>query len=155
MLARWAYEGIPRELILDLKIRGARLCADALADGMTDVVRTSGLTGSILTWVPGRRADIRVRGFDHAALLARAVGHRTGLPCAPLLQRRLNPPDQTGLSAEARRHNLHGAFSSRASPEKVVVVDDLVTTGATAAACAQALRRAGAHTVELVVPCRA
>jgi predicted amidophosphoribosyltransferase len=109
----------------------------------------------VITWVPGRRADIRVRGFDHAALLARAVGRRVGLPCASLLLRRSDPPDQTLLSADERRQNLRGVFSSKECSGNVIVVDDLVTTGATATACAQALRRAGASGVELLVPCRA
>lgn len=155
VIARWAYEGIPRELILDLKIRGARLCAGALADGMTEVVRSVGVIGSVISWVPGRRTDTRVRGFDHAGLLAGAVARRIGLPCAPLLLRRTNPPDQTLLSAEARRLNLQGVFAARPCTERVIVVDDLVTTGATASACAHALREAGAPGVELLVPCRA
>jgi ComF family protein len=155
VIARWAYEGIPRGLILDLKIRGARLCADALADGIVQAVHAQGVAGSVITWVPGRRADIRVRGFDHAALLARAVGRRVGLPCASLLLRRSDPPDQTLLSADERRQNLRGVFASKECSGTVILVDDLVTTGATATACAQALRRAGASGVELLVPCRA
>lgn len=155
VLARWAYEDVPRDLILELKIRGARSCADALADGMTEVVHERGVAARAIAWVPGRRSDMRVRGFDHAELLARAVARRVGLPTRPLLIRHTDPPDQTLLSAEARRHNLQGVFGARPCRQRILLVDDLMTTGATARACAQELRRAGAPGVELLVACRA
>jgi ComF family protein len=152
----WDYAGPARALILGLKLRGERACASALAARLADRIGKHGTTASVLTWVPGRRGDIRRRGFDHARELARRLAEILGLDALPLLDRRLDRPDQAGLSAEARRSNLLGTFTCPASPPaRVAVVDDLITTGATATACAAALKRAGAARVELLAACSA
>jgi predicted amidophosphoribosyltransferase len=98
---------------------------------------------------------MRRRGFDHAELLAAELSAGLGLPCRRLLDRRGIPLDQAALSASERRANLAGAFQADLSPREVVLVDDVVTTGATAEACARALRAAGARTVHLLVACSA
>lgn len=155
VLARWAYEGAARNLILALKLRAVRAAAAPLVAAMRDEVLSSGLLGDVVTWVPARRRDALRRGFDHAEVLGRGLARALGLEPAPLLRRTGTPADQAGLGAAARRLNLVGAFLARDCPGEVVLVDDLVTTGATAAACARALRDAGAGTVEVLVPCRA
>jgi predicted amidophosphoribosyltransferase len=154
-LVPWAYAGAARRLILGLKLRGNRAAATPLVDAMRADVLARGLAGDVVTWVPGRPGDRRRRGFDHAELLGRTLAGRTGLRASPLLVRLKNPPDQASLGAAQRRVNLHGAFGGRSCKGLVVVVDDLVTTGATARACAAALRSAGATGVELIAPCRA
>jgi predicted amidophosphoribosyltransferase len=153
-VAAWAYEGVARELVLALKLRADRAAAEPLVEAMCRATRRWGLAGSAVTWVPGRERDTRERGFDHAEVLARGVARRLGLGAGRLLARTGSRPDQTGLSAAARRSNLVGAFVARTGPPAVVLVDDVVTTGATASACALALRAAGAEHVEVLVPCR-
>jgi predicted amidophosphoribosyltransferase len=151
----WDYSGPARSLVLGLKLRGERACAGPLVTQLAAQVRREGLTASVLTWVPGRRRDIRRRGFDHARELARRLAGELGIEALPLLGRRLDRPDQAGLSAKDRRSNLLGSFLSRPSPERVALVDDLITTGATATACALALKGAGATRVELLAACSA
>ena len=155
MLARGAYEGAPRDLVLELKVRGVRSAAEPLARGLVDLVRREGCRGRIVTWVPGREAAARMRGFDHAEVIARLVAAELGLPVASLLAHRRATADQTGLSRADRRLNLAGAFSSRPIHGWVVLVDDVVTSGATAEACARALAAAGCNGVELLAACRA
>ncbi|HEY7874419.1 MAG TPA: ComF family protein [Actinomycetota bacterium] len=154
-LARWVYGGAARNLILALKLRGMRVAAVPLVAAMRAEVLAQGLLGDVVTWVPGRRRDTRRRGYDHAEALARGLARALGLDARPLLRRTTDPADQTQLGAAARRLNLSGAFEAERCPAEVVLVDDLVTTGSTATACALALRAGGATTVELVVPCRA
>jgi predicted amidophosphoribosyltransferase len=154
--APWAYEGPARALILTLKVRGLQAAAAPVLEGMIAASRRVGFTGSAVTWVPGHRADIRRRGFDHAEILARGVARQLGLRALPLLQRRRETVDQTSLSARGRALNVRGAFEAARRPSEVVIlVDDLITTGATAGACAQVLRAAGARAVEVLVACRA
>jgi predicted amidophosphoribosyltransferase len=155
VVAAWAYEGVPRALVLALKIRGLRPAAAPLAAGMVAAARSAGLRGAILVWVPGRRADMRRRGFDHAELLARTVAGELGLPARPVMTRLGRTPDQACLSRTARRRNLVGAFGARPCSGPVVLVDDVVTTGATVDVCARALLAAGASSVEALAPCRA
>ncbi|HVL64527.1 MAG TPA: ComF family protein [Actinomycetota bacterium] len=152
--AAWSYEGPGRAVVLALKERGRRGCADPLAAAAAQAVWREGSAADALTFVPARRDDVRRRGFDHGALLAREVGRRLGLEVLPLLSRARPVDDQVGLSATARRENLRGAFISAPAPARIALVDDVVTTGATAAACAAALRRAGTRRVELIVACR-
>lgn len=155
VLAAWDYEGAPRALVLRLKLRAARPAAVPLVLGMCSLVARRGLSASVLTWVPGRAVDIRRRGFDHSELLARELGARLGLPVKGLITRARPVPDQTGLGADARRHNLDGAFRADVVDGPVALIDDVVTTGATASACGLALKAAGATNVEVVASCRA
>jgi predicted amidophosphoribosyltransferase len=154
-VAPWAYEGAARSLVLALKVRGQRSAARPLSGGMARAVAVAGLEAGVATWVPGRRADVRRRGFDHAEVLARGVAREFGLPVRPLVERAREPPDQAGLPAAARRKNLVGVFRARPWHQVVVLVDDVVTTGATAGACAAALRAGGAPAVEVLAACRA
>lgn len=151
----WAYDGAARDLMLAVKLRGRRDAASPLVVGVVHAIRAAGSLAASVTWVPARKRDIRRRGFDHAEVIAAGVAQGLGLPAHRLLARRLVRPDQAGLSAAERRANLLGAFSSRRCSGAVLLVDDLVTTGATARACAGALRDAGAARVELAVACRA
>jgi predicted amidophosphoribosyltransferase len=155
VIAPWEYAAVPRSLILDLKVRGQRAAAEPLIAGMVRELRRNGTSATWIAWVPGRPPDTRRRGFDHAHLLAIGVAAATGLPLIAALTRVGYQQDQAGLGRAARLANLRQAFRATSCPEQVLLVDDLVTTGATASACAHALRRGGAHSVELVVACRA
>jgi predicted amidophosphoribosyltransferase len=155
IIAPWAYEAGPRSLVLDLKLRNRQAAATPLVAEMTTALRRAGTTATAITWVPCRRADIKRRGFDHAHVLARGIAGATGLALEDLLTRMGHQQDQAGLGRAARLANLRHAFRATPCSGTVLLVDDLVTTGATAAACAAALRGAGARRVELVVACRA
>jgi ComF family protein len=101
----------------------------------------------------------RQRGFNQSELLAQALGRSAGIDvAADALVRRQDTRSQTGLSAAARRANMKGAFAvrrrARIADRAVVLVDDVLTTGATASACAQALRASGAREVRLLTAAR-
>jgi competence protein ComFC len=154
-LAAWVYEDAARVLVLDLKLRRDRSAAAPLVDAMRATVLQRGLAAELITWVPARRKDIRMRGFDHAEVLARGLGALLGLECRGLLRRTGAAADQTTLTAAQRWANLAGAFCARACPARVALVDDLITTGATASSCAVALRSRGALSVDAIAPCSA
>jgi hypothetical protein len=111
--------------------------------------------GAALTWVPLGRGRKRSRGYDQAEALARAVAALTGWPVIPLLERDVETRPQARSSGRERRRALAGAFRARPDPpEQVVVVDDVITTGATAADCARALLAAGAGHVGVLTAAR-
>lgn len=107
--------------------------------------------------VPASPGRARARGVDGPAALAAALGRRWEIPVAPhLLVRARDAPPQRGLDRRARRGNLRGVFTACGrSPRRVALVDDVYTTGATADACARALRRAGAARVDALAFARA
>jgi ComF family protein len=103
------------------------------------------------------------RGFNQAALLAREIGRRTHVPVLPALRRVRNTASQAGLTSAKRRQNVSGAFQAARRAQQrawldgrsVLLIDDVMTTGATAASCARALKRAGARHVTLLTLARA
>ena len=141
-----------------LKYGGHRPVADALG-GLLSARYPFG-ADAILVPVPLHQARLRGRGFNQALLLARALARRRRLIVAPRALRRTRlTRAQPGLGAAARRRNLAAAFTTR-SPEAVagkavVLIDDVLTTGATADACARALLAAGAMRVDVYTAGRA
>lgn len=110
--------------------------------------------------VPLHPVRRRERGFNQAELLARELSALTGLPlAADILSRRRNTPSQTALAPRERAENVAGAFavpgSALPAPPRCLIVDDVMTSGATMRACAGALRAAGARTVRGLVLARA
>ena len=155
------YEGSLRTAIHELKYGGQRRVASRLAEAALreDAVRTVVAPGTVLVPVPLHPRRQRERGFNQSELLACEIARRTGAQIAPAaLVRRADTPPQTGLTAAARRANVKGAFAvrqrARVAGRCIVLVDDVFTTGATARACARALREAGASDVRLLTMAR-
>ena len=143
------YAGAGRELVARLKYRNARSSVPFLARGMAAIATSV----EVVTWAPTTPARLRRRGFDQARILAQAVARELGVPCRPLLRRRPGPP-QTGRDAVAR-YSGPGFTGRRAiGGRRVLLVDDVVTTGATVAAAGRALREAGATEVHAVAAAR-
>ncbi len=108
--------------------------------------------------IPLHPRRLRKRGFNPAALLARALAREYGRPCLPeALERTRNTPSQTGLDKRARAANVRGAFQWRGappSPRSVWLVDDVVTTGATLESAARALGKAGIREITAICVAR-
>ena len=114
----------------------------------------------LITWAPLSRKRLRKRGFDQAELLAREVGRLLAIPAAPTLEKTRNTGPQSELEEEsARRANARGAYAllpgTDLTGRRVVLVDDVVTSGATLSECAALLRQAGAKEVYCLTLARA
>ena len=155
------YEGALRTAIHELKYGGQRRVAARLAEAALQDASVRALVEphAVLVPVPLHPRRRRERGFNQSELLARELARRTGAVVAPAaLVRRADTAPQTGLSASARRANVKGAFAvrqrARIAGRSIVLIDDVFTTGATAQACARALREAGAADVRLLTMAR-
>jgi ComF family protein len=138
-------------LISQLKYRGELSVGRLLAGQLSTRVKARRL--DLLLPMPLHRTRLRHRGFNQAAELCRALSRETGVPWAPNRLRRVRAGDtQRGSSRQERRRNVRNAFrwsAATACPPRVALVDDVVTTGATARAAAACLKRAGARWVEV------
>ncbi|HYZ30202.1 MAG TPA: double zinc ribbon domain-containing protein [Thermoleophilaceae bacterium] len=153
----FAYDGPAGALVRALKFGGRVAIADVMAAQIAALAPPELLQGVVVP-VPVHPAHSRRRGVDHAAALARALARRSRLPFADCLVRSGDPRPQVGRGRAARVRGPAGAISLRAGwtapPERVLLVDDVVTTGATLAACAGALREAGSRQITTIVYAR-
>ncbi len=152
------YDGPWGELVRALKFERETAIARFLADRLARRIRDDGLLDGldVITFVPMTRRDVRRRGFNQARLLAGGVAKRIGRPLGTLLRKERDTPPQAGLSARQRRTNLRDAFRPvRYGAERVLLVDDIGTTGATGEACARALKQGGHRSVTVLTVARA
>lgn len=152
--AAYPYEGQARTLILRLKFESVRAAAVPLARAMC--VLPAG-EEDVIVPVPTTRRRLRQRGFNQAALLAGEIARELGMPVENALVRGDERAAQSTLSAGGRRRNLVGCMQAAAdvSGKRVLLVDDVYTTGSTAQEAARALLEAGARSVGMLSAARA
>lgn len=152
--ALWLYGGATADLLHRYKYEHRPHYASVLGARMAELDLPA---ADVVTHVPLHASRRRARTYDQALYLAQALGRARGVPCEGLLERMRATGRQVGRSRVERRLNMDGAFTvvGEVARRSVWLVDDVVTTGATAEACAQALVDAGAERVELVCVARA
>lgn len=138
------YDGPARQVVAQLKYRNARSTAAWLAVGVAGLVSRDEV--DLVTWAPTTALRRRSRGFDHAEVLARKVATELRRPCWSTLAREPGPP-QTGRTLVERRDGPVFGARRTVKGASVLLVDDVVTTGATLAGAAAALRTVGAARV--------
>lgn len=150
------YGGTAKELVSRLKFSGAQAASSAMAECLAPFLKTG--RGTIIVPVPTAAGRIRGRGYDQARLLARRLSlrtHRAYMDCLA----RSGQTHQVGASRSQRLHQLHGAFRVRSTSHirgrNLLLIDDVVTTGATLEAAARTLQAAGAARIEAAAFCAA
>jgi ComF family protein len=161
------FTGLIRNALHELKYAGEKRLAVPLGAAIARRWRRAGAGGDLLVHVPVHAERARVRGYDQAELIARAAARELGLPCAAILERARATTAQFDLDRTARATNVEGAFRLRPREVRggsldprplagrwIILVDDVVTTGATLGACAGPLMEAGAIGVSAVTVAR-
>lgn len=154
----FAYDDASRSLILGFKHGDRTDCAPAFAQWLARAgAALLSEPDVVIAPVPLHRWRLLKRRYNQSAMLALELGRLTGRAAIPdLLIRRRATPSQGGLSAKGRARNVQGAFilnprwTGRAKDARILLIDDVFTTGATAGECARTLRRAGARAVDVL-----
>jgi ComF family protein len=144
------YRGSLERVLHALKFARHDFFAAPLAELLQETLASRGdVAFDAIVPVPMHRAKQRRRGYNQAELLARALAKRIGVPCELLLEKRGDTHAQSKLTRSQRAGNVRDAFtaSPRASGKRILVVDDVCTTGETLRACAAALARAAAERI--------
>jgi predicted amidophosphoribosyltransferase len=172
-----AFSGVVRKALHELKYDGEKRLARPLGEAIARRWAAAGAGGDVLVPVPVHAERRRRRGYDQAELIAEVAAEQLGLPCAPILERARATIAQFDLDRRQRATNVRGAFTLKPRPGHasdvdharrddrplggrplasrwIVLVDDVVTTGATLAACAEPLLAAGAIGVSAVTVAR-
>ena len=150
--ALWYYEGDVRRSILRFKFHNARSYAESYGRMLAMKLLQEEIPFDLLTWAPISRMRKWKRGYDQVELIAQAVGRELGVtPVATLKKRRNNPPQSGIRDAARRRANVFGVYQVL-DPEmirgkRILLLDDIMTTGATAGECARMLLTDGAKEV--------
>ena len=155
------YDEHSRKLVLRFKYADRTHGAPAYGAWMARAGAGLLANAEFLVPVPLHRRRLFTRRYNQAAILAYAVGRATGIAVAPALLARIRPtPPQTGRSASERVANVRGAFAVRPGEDpkvegrRLVLIDDVMTTGATVEACARTLAGAGAARVDVLILAR-
>ena len=150
----YPYTGPAGGLVRRLKYTGVGVLAERMSVELARAARLLRMGDDVIvTCVPMHPRRLRVRGQNHAELLARGVAREMQLEYGDVLMRTRNAPQQARLSEAERRRNLKDGFAvrpewnARVQGAKILLIDDVFTTGSTAQHCAEALRRAGAEQV--------
>lgn len=147
LFSDYYFEGVLRVAIHQLKYRGSRHLAEPLGELMLETLATAAVPADVLVPVPLHASRLAERGYNQSALLADHVSQATGVPVVDGPLRRARPTEpQMALPAVQRRANVTGAFvvqGRELAGLRVLLVDDVCTTGSTLDACAAALRAAG------------
>jgi competence protein ComFC len=149
VIAAVPFAGRPRDVLLGFKYGNRRQLAHHFAGLLVNRLLAAGVHPrdiDVVTWAPTSRRRRNRRGFDQAELVARRVAAQMGVPCRRLLDRDRGPA-QTGLDRATRLHGPVFRASPSAAGRRVLVVDDVVTTGSTLRSAEAAIRRAGAVSV--------
>jgi predicted amidophosphoribosyltransferase len=145
------FAGRARDVLLGFKYGNRRQLAHHFAGLLVNRLVAAGLEPSdfdLVTWAPTSGSRRRRRGFDQSEVVARRVAAQLGLPCRRLLDRHPASGPQTGRDRAERLHGPMFAGSPAVSGRRILVIDDVVTTGSTLRSAELALRRAGAIKVQ-------
>ena len=155
-IAAYIYDGPAAAIVQRYKYGGSRYLAPFMAQAMLRAAIEAQISFDGLCHVPLHVKKRRKRGFDQASLLAERLTELTGKPHIDAMKRVRNTPSQTKLNSQQRKENMRGAFEAvQAVSGHVLLVDDVFTTGATAAECASVLKGAGAAEVTVLTFARA
>lgn len=148
------YSGIAKELISRLKYKSDFNAGNVLSKYMIRALKQNNLSFDLITYVPATKTSLKKRGYNQSEFLAKVIGSATETKVLGLLDKVKETKDQIGLSGEERWKNLKGSYKvKKAEPimgKRILLVDDVITTGATVFFCAEDMLKNGAEEVFII-----
>jgi competence protein ComFC len=148
------YSNIVKELIIRLKYKSDFICGEILAKYMLESVKDIGLQFDLIAYVPMTKRALKKRGYNQSEFLANYLARFLDIPVIGNLIKVMDTKDQIGLNGDERWNNMKNCFevveSKNIKNKNILLIDDVVTTGATAFQCAQNLRKSGISKVYIL-----
>ncbi|MBK5242539.1 ComF family protein [Clostridium sp.] len=145
------YSNIVKELIIRLKYRSDFMCGEILARYMLEFVKKNNLQFDLIAYVPMTKSALKNRGYNQSEFLANYLSRWLDIPVICNLAKIMDTKDQIGLNGEQRWENMRICFAIEANDrlinKKILLIDDVITTGATAFHCASNLKKSGIDNV--------
>lgn len=146
------YKDEVRESLLRYKFSQAAAYGPVYADFIAKSIDENGISCDIISWVPLHKHRLRERGYDQSEIIARALAKKLGVPCVGLLEKKTNNKRQSTIDdSNERKRNVSGVYRCAARGElrgkSVLLIDDIVTSGATISECAAVLRNSGCNEI--------
>ncbi len=152
----YKYDGKVKSLVTGYKYNGRKWLSRFMGDSISGLLTSLPLKIDCVCNVPLHDKRRKTRGFDQSEEIAKRISETTGIPFIPALRRVRNTKTQTKLSEKQRKENMKGAFEKAAQVSgNALLIDDVLTTGATAGECAAVLKAAGAQEVYVMTFARA
>jgi competence protein ComFC len=148
------YSNIVKELIIRLKYKSDFICGEILAEYMLELVKSNGLQFDLIAYVPMTKKALKNRGYNQSEFMASYLSRFLNIPVISSLVKTKETKDQIGLNGEERWNNMGQCFEIEESKfiknKKILLLDDVITTGATAFYCARCLKEKGINDVYIL-----
>ena len=145
------YSGIMRRLIIDFKFKGKVSYGEIIAEIMTEKILDKNLNKEVITFVPMHKNKEGERGYNQSKLLAEKIAGNLDLSCQDIFEKLRDTKFQVGLKKLDREENLRDAFRVKSYAEEIIIVDDVITTGATIAELTKIAKEAGIKKVTAII----
>ncbi len=145
------YSGIMRRLIIDFKFKGKLSYGEIISEIMTEKILEKNLKDQVITYVPMHKKKEGERGYNQSKILAEKIARNLDLPCQDVFEKVLDTKFQVGLKKLDREENLRDAFHVKNYAEEIIIVDDVITTGATLSELTKIAKKVGIKKVTALI----
>ena len=145
------YSGIMRRLIIDFKFKGKLSYGEIISEIMTEKILEKNLKDQVITYVPMHKKKEGERGYNQSKILAEKIARNLDLPCQDVFEKVIDTKFQVGLKKFDREENLRDAFEVKNYAEGIIIVDDVITTGATISELTKLAKKAGIKKVTALI----
>ena len=151
LLVSSTYSGIMRKLIIDFKFKGKLSYGEIISEIMIEKLLQNNLEEEVITFVPMYKSRERERGYNQSKILAENIAKKLDLKCIDVFSKIKDTKFQVGLKKNQREINLKDAFKVTKVPEKIIIVDDVITTGTTISELVKIAKKSGIKKVTALI----